>query len=259
VVLVVTAAAGLAGAQLVEDPDAAPDDPAAEPEPDPATVEASNRFVRGVNYYGAGNFGAALAEFQRAYELTGSWEVLYNLGQVSQALGRLPEAARHFERYLADGGDGIRPQRRAEVEASLATLRADLGTIRVEVDVAGAEILVDDEIVGVTPLAEPLYVEPGPHEVRVRHPDHGTVTREVMLAGGVAETVALVLATPDAPPPPVGGAGPAVEEDGGIASKWWFWTIIGAVVAGGAVTAGVLLAEPTTVWTEADGGFVQLR
>ncbi len=88
--------------------------------------------------------------------------------------------------------------------------------------------------------------------VVARHPDHGSVRREVTLASETEETVALALIAPEGPGP---GPGPAVEEDDeSIASQWWFWTIIGAVVAGGAVTAGVLLAEPGTTWTEGTAG-----
>lgn len=221
-----------------------------------ATAEAFERYERGIDYYSNNNPGAALAEFLRAYELTNEWLVLYNLGQVSQALDRTTDAAHYFERYLAEGGAEIDDERRAEVEATLATLRQALGRLRVEVDVADAEILVDDEVVGISPLEDALYFVPGPHTVLVRHTDHGSVRREVLLASEVEERIALTLVTPEAPipvDPGGGGVEPGIEEDeGSIASEWWFWTIIGVVVAGGATTAGVLLAEPTTTYTEGD-------
>jgi hypothetical protein len=227
------------------------------PADDPAVVEAGERFDRGVAYYDRGDNGAALAEFLRAYELTGYWGMLYNLGQVSQALGRKADALTYFEDYLAGGGGELAAERRAEVEGQLAQLRSQLAQLRVTVDADGAEIRVDDEVVGTAPLAEPLYLEPGPHVVVARHPDHGSVREEVTLASDTEETVVLTLIAPVGP-----GPGPVtpIEEDGdSIASQWWFWTIIGAVVAGGAVTAGVLLAEPQTVWTDGTGGTFQLR
>ena len=81
-----------------EPPDAVQEPPAAEQPPpsDPAMVEAGERFDRGVRYFEDGDFGAALAEFLRAYELTGNWIVLYNLGQVSQGMGRRADALRRF-------------------------------------------------------------------------------------------------------------------------------------------------------------------
>ena len=242
-----------------EPPDAVQEPPAAEQPPpsDPAMVEAGERFDRGVRYFEDGDFGAALAEFLRAYELTGNWIVLYNLGQVSQGMGRRADALRYFERYLAEGGadvDAIEG-RRAEVESNLAALRARLALLDVDVDVEGAEVLVDDEIVGTAPLGEPLVLDPGPHVVIGRHPDHGTVRLEVTLASDTREAVSLVLTSPVGPGPGPGPT-PPVQEEWTIASQWWFWTIIGAVVAGGAVTAGVLLAPRETIWTA--GPYVDL-
>ena len=229
------------------------------PAEDPAVVEAGERFDRGVAYYDQGDYGAALAEFLRAYELTDYWGMLYNLGQVSQALERKADALTYFEGYLAGGGGEIAAERRAEVEGQLVRLRSQLAQLRVTVDADGAEIRVDDEVVGTAPLAEALYLEPGPHVVVARHPDHGSVREEVTLASETTETVALTLIAPTGPGPGP-GPGPSIEEDDdSIASQWWFWTIIGAVVAGGAVTAGVLLAEPQTVWTDGTGGTFQLR
>jgi hypothetical protein len=182
--------------------------------------------------------------------------MLYNLGQVSQALERKADALTYFEDYLAGGGGEIAAERRAEVEGQLVQLRSQLAQLRVTVDADGAEIRVDDEVVGTAPLAEPLYLEPGPHVVVARHPDHGSVREEVTLASEMTETVALTLIAPTGLGP---GTPPIEEEEYSIASQWWFWTIIGAVVAGGAVTAGVLLAEPETMWTDGTGGTFQLR
>jgi tetratricopeptide (TPR) repeat protein len=250
-VLVLTnaASAQIAGAEGVA---------AGAPVSDEANQEAGERFDRGVTYFNEGDYGAALAEFLRAYELTGYWGVLYNLGQVSQGMGRKDDAMRYFQRYLAEGGaeiDAIEG-RRAEVQANLDSLRGQLALLRIEVDVPGAEVLIDDEIVGTAPLADPVYLAPGPHVIVGRHPDHGSVRREVTLASDTEESVSLALAAPVGPGPGP-GPGPAVEEEEGIASQWWFWTIIGEVVAGGAVTAGVLLAPSGTVWT--DGLYVDLR
>ncbi len=228
---------------------------------DPVLQEAGERFDRGVAFYDEGDFGAALAEFLRAYELTEHWGVLYNLGQVSSALNRHAEALRYFESYLADGGAEIDAGRRSEVEESIGALRSRLATLTVTVDVDGAEILLDDEIVGTTPLAEPIYVSSGPHVVVARHPEHGSERRAVTLASETTETVAFELVQPVVEPPVGPGASPVVgqEEEWSIAEQWWFWTILGVAVAGGAATAGVLLAEPTTVYTSGTAGTVDLR
>lgn len=260
VVAVWLASAGVAAAQSageVVEPGGGEAGGAVEPQVDPAIREAGERFDRGVAFYDEGDFGAALAEFLRAYELTGHWGVLYNLGQVSAALNRHVDAVRYFEGYLEGGGGEIDAARRAEVEQRLRELRSRLATLTVTVDVDGAEVLLDDEIVGTTPLPEPIYVAAGPHVVVARHPEHGSERRSVTLASETAETVAFELMQPVVEPPPAAPP-PVVEEEWSIADQWWFWTILGVVVAGGAATAGVLLAEPATVYTDGTAGTVDL-
>src|SRR5262245_54716328 len=74
-------------------------------------------FDRGVDYYRDGNINAALIEFKRAYEAAPNYRVLFNLGQVANALNDYVEAQRYFQRYLQDGGAEIDAERRAEVNA----------------------------------------------------------------------------------------------------------------------------------------------
>src|SRR5687767_6152114 len=44
--------------------------------------QASARFSMGVELVSEGNYGAALLEFRRAYELLPDWRMLYNIAQV---------------------------------------------------------------------------------------------------------------------------------------------------------------------------------
>lgn len=236
------------------------DEPASPAAEDPL-AEASRRFDQGVAYYNDGRFGAALAEFLRAYEISGEWTVLYNLGQVSAALGRSADAHVYFQRYLADGGGEVGAMRRSEVQDSLAELEPRIARILVEVDVDGAEILVDGRARGLSPLPEPVVVEPGSHVVEVRGEliAGGRERREIILASGLTETVRVVSATPVPPSPPPPPPGGGVEDDDSVWNSWWLWTILGAVVVGGAVTAGVLLwPDDGPAYTEGSLGTVTL-
>ncbi len=205
-------------------------------------AEAGRRFDQGVAYVAEGRFEAAMAEFLRAYEISGEWSVLYNLGQVSASLGRNADAFDYFTRYLAQGGEEIDGTRRAEVEGALRELEPRVAHLVIDADIAGAVVFVDGKERGATPLAGPVVVEPGSHVVEVRDERlaGGRERREIILAGGLTETVRVAVDVPVVPPAG-GGEPPREEEEESIASAWWFWTIIGAVVVGGAVTAGVLL------------------
>lgn len=101
---------------------------AAEVAPDeqlpPNMVEARERMVRGEALFVAGNFDAALAEFQRAYELAGDhpnrYLVLYNIGQCHELSFRSDEALRVYREYLRLGGDEA--EDRENVEAHVEEL-----------------------------------------------------------------------------------------------------------------------------------------
>lgn len=253
VVLLACAAVGRTAPALAQEA-AAGAPPAAE---DPLE-EASRRFNRGVLHVAEGRYEAALAEFLRAYDLSREWAVLYNLGQLSVTLGRHADAHRYLTRYLADGGDGIEADRRAEVGAVLADLDPRIARLDVRADVDGATVWIDGVNAGTMPLPGPVVVDPGTHVVDLRDErlPGGRERREVILAGGLTEVLAFVAAAPPPPPPsaPVEPPPAAPEEEGSVWTSWWLWTIVGAVVVGGATTAAVLLWPEEETFTRGSLG-----
>src|SRR6187549_4072881 len=61
--------------------------------------EAGERYARGLALYGDGEFLLALVEFERAYQLSNNYKVLYNIGQVRIQLGRYAKAKEALEDY----------------------------------------------------------------------------------------------------------------------------------------------------------------
>src|SRR5262249_48962685 len=57
------------------------------------------------------------------------------------------------------------PERRVNGEAALREAQARIETIRLSVNVPGAEVRVDGRAVGKAPLLDPVFVDPGPHTV----------------------------------------------------------------------------------------------
>jgi hypothetical protein len=136
-------------------------------DPDPRVMEeAAARYDRGVKLYEAGDYPAALAEFEAVYKLTGRWEVLYNIALTQKKLFRYGASVRTFERYLVDGGAGVPKDRRDAVERELAEIRALVAEVTVIVPGAPARLDVDGNDEGQTPLDRPLLLGPGKHTVR---------------------------------------------------------------------------------------------
>lgn len=162
------------------------------------TDEARSRFGRGVELFKDGDYRAALIEFKRAYELAPNYKVLYNLGQTSLELQDYASALKTFEQYLREGGKDVSSKRRAEVEAELGKLRTRVAKITVEANVEGAEVTIDDIVVGKTPLTEPLTVSAGRRKISVSKSGLTTATRTIDIAGGDNQKVPLELVDPQA-------------------------------------------------------------
>ncbi len=182
--------------------EASPADAASE-DVDPVTAEMRAHHRRGLELFDEGDYKLALVEFERAYEVGKSYKVLFNIGQVSFQLTRYANARRALERYLAEGGDAISPERRAEVERDLSTLRGRTATLTIRTNVPGAEVAVDDAVLGRAPL-EAALVDAGSLRVRVVHEGYVPHVRELRLAGGDVHTITVELRkerSNDASPP----------------------------------------------------------
>jgi tetratricopeptide (TPR) repeat protein len=213
--------------------------------PDPAVVEEARvRFQRGVQLFHEGSFEAALAEFRRAYQIAPSYRILYNLAQVHYELHDYVGALRSFKQYLNDGLAEIAPDRRAQVEAEVQKLEGRVAYLDVSTNVAGADILVDDQLVGIAPLDGPVLVNAGIRRVSAAKSGRTSPQRNVTMAGGDHVKIAVLI--PDPPPPR--GAAAAVTQSVPLAplpvendhARVWF--ALGATAVLGAVAGGMAVA-----------------
>jgi hypothetical protein len=152
-------------------------------------AEAERRFHRGIDLYKDGDLAAALVEFKRAYELMPSFKILYNLGQVSYQRRDYAMALRYFRQYLDDGGDGVPAERRREVAAAIVDLEPHVGRLDLQTADDGAELFVDDVLIGTSPLRSLVAVNAGRRKVDIvaRNGEHRT--RLVEVPGGEIATV----------------------------------------------------------------------
>lgn len=217
-----------------------------------ARTEAAERFRRGIEFYESSDYGLALIEFERAYQLVPDYRVLYNVGQVSIQLSRFARARTALARYLKDGAGDLEPARREAVEKDLRMLEARTAFLGVSSNVEGAELLVDDVPWGILPLAQPLLLDAGEHTVVVRKQGYQEKSLRITLAGADRQELSLELvenlvARPEtrvATPPTIKEAPPealAPVPDSQPYNPWLTagWITTGAL-AGGAVTAAIM-------------------
>lgn len=143
--------------------------------------EARERVARGEALLERADYDAALAEFERAYEVLGEHPhrslILFNIGRAHERMRRYDLAMRYFQRYLDE--TGFDAEDRGAVEATLRTLRGFLGELVVETNVPAA-IWVDGRHVGDAPGR--IWIPGGRHTVDVRAEGHTDAREEVQLA-----------------------------------------------------------------------------
>jgi PEGA domain len=214
--------------------------------------EARQRFQRGVELYKEGSFDAALAEFNKAYELAPNYRVLFNLAQVQNERHDYVSALQDFQKYLDQGGTEISADRRDQVNKEITALKSRVAELTITADVDGAEVLVDGVSSGTLPLSEPVLVSAGVRQLQVKKAGYETSTRTETIAGGdnarfdfKLQAIPSASATPTvATTPPVfsqtDGSGPTETADHSSNVPFWVTLASTTLLAGGAVTFGVL-------------------
>jgi hypothetical protein len=157
--------------------------------------EAAQHFERGLAHVDRREFDAAIAEFQKAYELSPHYSVKYNIGLAWESAERPSCAVDALERYLEQGGAQIRPDRREQVEALIRSSREKLGKIRVTLEPSNARLSLDGQVTTLDPQGIPA--DPGSHRVVVSAPGYveRTLAFDVRAGESMAVDVSLAAQT----------------------------------------------------------------
>jgi hypothetical protein len=178
----------LSGSLVAASPALAQDRPATPPQ---RMTEAGAHFDRGASLYREGDYAAALIEFKRAYDASPTWQVLFNIGQCYFELRDYANALVTLQRFQAEGGDRIGREDRATLDAELPDLVNRVATVTVASNLDGATVSVDDQVVGKTPLSDPVLVSIGQRKIAAVHEGRTPVQQRLALAAGDAVVVHL--------------------------------------------------------------------
>jgi hypothetical protein len=213
---------------------------------DEGAAESEAHIQRGVELRRAGKNGEALGEFQRAYALEATPRARVQIALALQALGDWLGAERGLEEGLQRADDPWIAQYRDALEGALATVRAHLGRLFVEVNAAQGELLLNGVRVHTLPLAESIRVLAGDLEVEARAPGYEPARKTVHVEPGaeLRETVQLEVS----PPPAAPHGQPSVPLEASPASAFLSRPrrpLAGYLILGG---AGALVAGGIVAW-----------
>ncbi len=215
---------------------------------------ARERFKEGVGYFDKKDFAKARVAFLQAYALKKHPAVLINLAQSELRSGHEADAAKHFAQYLREQKDASDAERQS-AETGLTASRALVAEVALDVDTSGAEIYIDGDLEGTTPLPGPIYLAPGSHDVQARK-EGKTAKAPITASAGQSTSLTLKIASasktasgaapnPDttSPPPETGGDVPPEEVPETHSRKKfipWVTSTPGAMVGVGLTGVGLI-------------------
>jgi hypothetical protein len=211
---------------------------------DVTTKEAQARFEEGLGRVKDGDFEGARVSFAQAYAVLKKPDILWNLALAEQKSGHPVEALGHFKQLQKDARTDAD---RANAAKHVTDLSVQTGHIDVAA-VAGAQVSVDGNAVGVAPLADQVDVAAGKHHVEATT-QQGAKSADVDAALGQVVHVSFLEAAPTVegrpqPPQPAATdaqpASPATPESTPSARFWTPRTITVVTIGGLAVLAGAM-------------------
>jgi tetratricopeptide (TPR) repeat protein len=167
---------------------------------DPKKKEAQAYFDEGLRLHKAGDPRSAIKSFREAYARFPSFRVHYNIAQLCARINDAGCAVRAYERYLREGGDDVPAKRKSDIAVEVKQLSKTLGRVTIACNVTGAEVLLDDEPLGRSPLPEKIALNGGQHKLVAVLEDATRAEKTFSLVAGGTANVEIVLEK-KAPPP----------------------------------------------------------
>jgi hypothetical protein len=155
-----------------------------------AAKEAYEAAIALVNI---GDFTHAIMKYWQAYDLSKDPRLLFDIAVSYRDLRAYAKMQSMLLRFEKEATGGISAEQKAEVDAALAAIHSLVGTVLVTVSEAGADVSVDAEPVGTTPLSAPLALDLGKHTLRVNKNSFEPAERTIEIAGGNELSLAITL------------------------------------------------------------------
>jgi tetratricopeptide (TPR) repeat protein len=200
--------------------------------------QAKTLYEQGVAAFKAGDFPAAAAKFQNAYNLDPSPILLYNLVRATEKTGDATGAVKHYKTYLTrfpEAEDKSEVKRIIEVLEAVLRRQQRKGRVSVLEVPPGAQVRIDDTLAPAPDAQGGWPLTPGRHVIQVTTREgHLWKTEVLMEAGGTASVTYEPATAVGAPPGPAEPAGPEMSS---MALGGWVALGTGVAMLGGATFA----------------------
>lgn len=178
------------GAKPISDAGAAaPVDAAPPPPPGPKplsetlTDDAKADYESGKLLFTDGDNAGALIKFQSAFDKSKDVRLLWNMAACEKNLRHYAKVLKLVRRYVAEGADKLTDADRQEANDLIKAIEPFTASLKIAVNEPGAEVFVDDESVGITPLDKPILVDIGSRRVRIVKAGYKEASQTVPVGG----------------------------------------------------------------------------
>ena len=144
--------------------------------------EAKERFKKGLMLVDEGDCKKAIVEFDASYKAFPAPSILYNMALCYDKLHGYAKAMEYYKKYLVEAKK-IPDKKYKAIKDRIEKLEKYLGTLRITCDVGDAKVLIDDKVVGRTPLKE-TYLETGEHTLTIIKEGYEDYKTTVMMISG---------------------------------------------------------------------------
>jgi hypothetical protein len=153
--------------------------------------DARKQFDEGVALAKRGQWDGARTSFRAAYDASKNPRVLFNVAISERQLGRYAAAIDVFNRELTEGKGVLSPEEESDIRSIIGGLEKLVGALTIDVSEPGAEIYVDGDRVGQSPLPGPIRLQLGRRNVRASKSGFSDATDSIELQGGGSGKIAL--------------------------------------------------------------------
>jgi hypothetical protein len=217
----------------------------------PTTTDVERLIKKGTDLRRQGQDHQALPLLQKAFELARTGRTAAQLGLCEMQLGYFLPASDHIGEALSATNDPWVEKYRTILEQTLRQAKTHVAEVSISGSPPGAEVSIDDRVVGHLPIASPIRVGAGVgRKVELRAEGYLASSETVDTRGG--EQVRVVLHLSKVADGPLANVGhPSVsalqmqapqkgreDSSGWSAGRVTGWVLLGAGIVG--VTAGVL-------------------
>lgn len=158
------------------------------------TGAAKDDYDTAMTAYSLKDYAGASIKFRAAYDKAKDARLLFNLASCEKNLRHYVKMRALLRQYLAEGGALLVAKDREDAEALIAAIEPFISALEIKVDPPGAQVFVDDELVGTTPLEKPIAVDLGTRKVHVHKDGFKDGDATVVVGGDKNSVVELKLA-----------------------------------------------------------------